>query len=140
MYQVAPIEIWVKEIRNRPGELAEILSRLHVAGSHLEVVVARPHDAGSSVVFVAPLLSESEVRAAHLMGLEVSENMHALRIAGPDDAGLGARITRVLADARLNIRGVTGAAMGGRMVLYVRFENRDDKQRGLEALRANLQI
>ncbi len=138
MYQVAPIDIWVKEVRNRPGELADILSQLKAAGSNLEFVVARPHDAGSSVVFVAPLLSDQEIRAAKQLGLEKSANMHAVRVGGSDEAGLGARVTRILAEAKINVRGLTGAAIGGRSVIYVRFESSSDAQRGREALRANL--
>lgn len=137
-YHVAPVDIWVTEIRNRPGELAVLLEELKKAGAELEFVVGRPDDAGSSAIFVAPLVGSAERAAAQRLGLQRSQTMFALRVAGPDARGLVARTTRILADAKINLRGITAAAIEERSVIYLRFEAAIDAERGTEALKAAL--
>lgn len=137
-YHVAPVDIWVTEIRNRPGELATMLDELQKAGAELEFVVGRPEDAGSSAVFVAPLVRSAERALAERLGLQRSTSMHAIRVSGPDARGLLARTTRILADAKINLRGITAAAIEDRSVIYVRFEAAVDAERGAEALKAGL--
>ena len=55
--------------------------------------------------------------------------MRSLRIVGPDKAGLGVKVTAALADAGINVRGVSGAALGRKAVLYIAFDNRKDADR-----------
>lgn len=137
-YHVAPVDIWVSEIRNRPGELAGLLESLQAAGAELEFIVGRPEDAGSSAVFVAPLIGPGQRAASERLGLHRSEHMHAIRVAGPDAKGLGARVARIVADARINLRGVTAASIQEHSVLYLRFDSAADAERGSEAIKAAL--
>ena len=45
--------------------------------------------------------------------------MHAVRIEGPDRKGQGARITKALAAAGVNLRGLSAAALGKRFVCHI---------------------
>lgn len=137
-YEIAPIDVWVAELRNRPGEMARILNGLVDAGGHLEFIVGRPEDAGSSAVFVAPLTNEAEISAAESLGLHKSQSMHAVRVAGQDQSGLGARVTAILAKAGINLRGITAASIGARSVLYIRFETYAAAQQGIDVLKRSL--
>ena len=137
-FEIAPIDVWVSEIRNRPGELANILNELDRRGAHLELIVGRPGDAGSSAVFIAPLMSDDEIATAVRLGFHRSESMHVVRVAGPDAAGLGARVTQIVADAKLNLKAISGAAIQSRSLLYLRFDSPTDSARAVEALKSAL--
>jgi predicted amino acid-binding ACT domain protein len=137
-YQIAPVDIWVTSVRNRAGELASLLAELQKAGAELEFIIGRPEDAGASAVFVAPLIRPSERAVAEQLGMHRSQHMHALRVAGPDQRGLGAQVTQILAEAKLNLRGITAAAIEHRSVIYLRFDSAADAERGAEALKAAL--
>ncbi|MGE3181822.1 MAG: ACT domain-containing protein [Phycisphaerae bacterium] len=137
-YEIAPVDVWVAELRNRPGELARVLNGIVDAGGHLEFIVGRPHDAGSSAVFVAPLTNEAEIAAGEALGLHRSQSLHAVRVAGPDQSGLGARVTAIIAKAGINLRGITAASIGAKSVLYIRFETEEAANKGVEILQRSL--
>jgi hypothetical protein len=64
--------------------------------------------------------------------------MYVLRIDGPNRAGLGAIVTRVAADAGLNLRGFSGAVIGTKLVCYLAFESDSDAGLALRAIRKSL--
>jgi hypothetical protein len=61
--------------------------------------------------------------------------MYGLRIEGGDKAGLGARITRALADAGISFRGLTAHAIGKKFVCNVALDSADDQVRAIAALK-----
>jgi hypothetical protein len=87
-------------------------------------VIARraPEKPGKGVVFLAPLKGATQLRAAKKAGLSKAKTLHSLRIDGPNRAGLGAKITEALAQAGINMRGLSAAAIGRRMVCYLAFD------------------
>ena len=128
-YTIDTVDVYVGSIEDRPGALAEKLAVLSEAGANLEFVIARRAEKGQGVLFCAPLKGAKQSRAAKKVGLTKSESLRSLRIVGPDKAGLGVKITAALADADVNVRGVSGAALGRRAVLYFAFDNRKDADR-----------
>src|SRR5438128_1116220 len=123
--QVTKIDVWAGDIQDQPGGLAKVLEALSKAGANLECVIARRSDKpGQGVVFLAPVKKEAE-SAARSAGLAPAD-VTTLRIEGPDKAGLGAQITRAIADAKVNLRGASAAVMGGRFVTYLGFDNPTD--------------
>lgn len=136
-FEIAPVDVWVGEIEDRPGRLSSKLAHIMMsAGANLEFVVARPsHEhSGSGVLFLAPISGPDQSRAAHEVGLHKSDEMHVLRLCGPDRSGLAAGLAGTLAQAEINITGLTAAAVGDRALLYVRFATRDELQAAREAL------
>lgn len=127
-YEITKVDVWAGPIEDRPGGLADTLEKLEAAGANLEFVVARraPEQPGTGVVFVAPLNGAKQTRAAMQAGLAKADTMHSLRLEGPDKPGLGARITRVLADGGINLRGLSAAALGRRCVVYFAFDTAAD--------------
>lgn len=134
-YKVSKIQVYAGDIMNRPGMLARVLEALAAAGANLEFVIARRVTENTSRVFVAPLNNAKVLRAAADVGLSRAAAMHALRIEGPDRPGLGARITRAIADAGVNIRGLSAASPGKRNVCYIAFAKADELTRAMSALK-----
>ena len=134
-FEVSKVDVWVGELPDRPRALLAKLEVLSEAGANLEFVVARRDKRGKAVVFMAPIAGATQIRAAEEVLLRKSDSMHSLRIEGPNQPGLGERITRALADEGLNLRGLSAAALGGRSVTYLRFANADALKKARQALR-----
>jgi hypothetical protein len=99
------------------------------ARANLEFVIARRDTPGNAVVFIAPLKGGAQIRAAKKAGLAKTASLHSLRLEGPDRRGLGALITLALADAGINLRGLSAAALGRRHVTYFAFDSAEDARR-----------
>lgn len=138
--EIGKVNVWVGEIEDRPGGLAGKLTALSQAGVNLEFVIARraPETPGAGVVFLAPLRGAAQTRAAAAAGLTKADNLHSLRLEGPDRAGLGARITQALGEAGINLRGLSAAAVGRRMVCYLAFDSAADAQKASRILKKAL--
>jgi len=134
-YTVKKVEVWAGDIRNKPGMLARVLEALSGAGAQLEFMVARRVTSESSRVFVAPIKGAKQKRAAQDVGLVPASGMYAVRIDGPDRPGLGAEITRSVADKGLNLRGASAAAIGKKTVFWLAFEAADHAAQAAQIIR-----
>jgi predicted amino acid-binding ACT domain protein len=76
--------------------------------------------------------------AAQSAGLSTTDSLHSVRVEGPDKPGLGTKLTRALSDAGINLRGVSAAALGRRMVTYLAFDNASDAANAMRALKKAL--
>jgi hypothetical protein len=134
---VKQVGVWSATIEDRPGSLAGKLEALAKAGANLEFVIARraPEQQGKGVVFVTPLEGDALVKAAQAAGFSVSESLHSVRVEGPDEPGLGAKITRALAQAGINLRGISAAAIGNRMVCHLALDTSADASKAIEGLK-----
>ncbi|MGH7774989.1 MAG: amino acid-binding protein, partial [Candidatus Binatia bacterium] len=65
-YAVRKVDVWVAEIDDRPGGLAEKLEALVKAGANFEFVISRraPEKPGKGVVFLTPIRGTAQKRAA----------------------------------------------------------------------------
>ena len=122
-YQIKKADVWAIDIPNRAGTLARVLDPLAKAGAQLEFLVARKVDESTSRVFLAPIKSPRQKKVAQSIGVAPTRSMHCLRIEGPDRKGLGADLTRAVADAGVNLRGISAAAVGKKTVTYLAVES-----------------
>ena len=134
-YKNSKVEVWVGDILNRPGMLARVLESLSNAGAKLEFMIARRVADSTSRVFLAPIKGKKQKQAASEMGLVIAGGLHALRIEGPDRPGLGADLTRAVADQGLNLRGASAAALGKKCVFYLAFEREEDLEAASKIVR-----
>ena len=136
-YTISRGGVWVGTIKDRPGGLAEKLNALSKAKANLDFVIARraPDKPGRGVVFLAQLKKPAQTRAARKVGLKRADRMYSLRLVGPDRPGLGAKITRALADAGINMRGLSAAALNRRSVVYFAFDTRSDANKAARILK-----
>ncbi len=121
--------VWAAPIPDEPGALAAALEPLAEAGADLEFVISRRHESGGGVVFVTPLRGAKQSRAAASAGFQKTERLHALRVEGTNRPGLGAKVTRAIADAGISMRGFSAAALGRRAVLNLAFDTANDANR-----------
>jgi hypothetical protein len=121
--RISKVEVYAADLRNQPGMLARVLEALANAGADLEFIVARRVTGNTARVFMAPLKGARQLRAAADVDVRKAVGMHALRIEAADRPGFGAALTRRLADAGLNLRGLSAARIGRKSVTYVAFES-----------------
>jgi len=134
--KVTQTEVWAASIQDKPGGMAEKLEALAKAEAALEFVIARrsPDKPGTGVLFVAPLTGDKAIQAAKAVGFARTDSLHSVRLEGPDQAGLGARLTRQLAGAGINLRGLSAAAIGDRFVCYLALDSAADAAKATELL------
>ncbi len=134
-YTINKVDVWAGDILNRPGVLARVIESLTNAGARLEFMIARRVNDKTSRVFLAPLKGAKQHRAASDVGLVRASGMHSLRIEGPDRAGLGAAITRAVADKGINLRGASAAAIGKKAVFYLAMESEQSLREATQVVR-----
>jgi hypothetical protein len=134
--KVTRVDTWAVTIEDRPGGLAGKLRALADGKANLEFVIARraPERRGQGVVFVTPVTGAAQ-RAAKKAGFAKSGTLHTVRIQGPDKPGEGARISAALADAGLNVRGLSAAAIGRTFVCHVALDSAADAAKAVRALK-----
>lgn len=130
------VDVWAALMKDEPGELARMLSALSAAGADLAFVIGRraPEAPGYGALFVTPLEGEAQLEAAHKLGFHLSPRVHSLRVEGENRAGVGAEITRKIADAGINVRGFSAAVVQGRFVAYVGFDSAAESEHALDVL------
>jgi hypothetical protein len=139
-YSVKKVEVWAGEIADRPGGLSATVEALSGAGANLEFIVARraADKPGTGVVFVTPIKGTKQKGAAQIAGLATTDSLHSVRVEGPDKAGLGAKMTKALAEAGINLRGLSAAALGRRGVSYFAFDSAADADAAIRVLKRAL--
>jgi predicted amino acid-binding ACT domain protein len=85
-------------------------------------------------VFVTPLQSDSEIRAAAQVGFNVTRSLHAVRVMGLDRPGVAAELTGKLAEGGISLRGFSAAVIGTQFVAYVGVDSMDDATKAIEIL------
>ena len=130
------VEVWATSIEDKPGSLANVLTGLREAGADLNFILARraPEAFGKAEVFVTPLQGDVELGAAATLGFNLTARVHAVRVEGPNQAGIAAALAAQLAAAGLNLRGFSAAVLGTRFILYIGLESAEDAAKALIVL------
>ena len=135
--KVSKVEVWAASIEDRVGGLVDKLAPLSGAGANLEFVVARraPEQPGKGVVFVTPLAGDEQVKAAASAGFLQTGSLHSVRVEGPDRPGLGTMMAKALANAGINLRGLSAAAIGKRFVCYLALDTAEDAEKAVRTVK-----
>ena len=130
-------DVWVGSIQDEPGGLASKLAALAEAGACLDFVIARraPDKPGTGVVFVTPLKGAKQAAAAKKAKLRKSRHLRSLRVEGTDKPGMGAKMTTALAEAGINLRGLSAAAIGRRFVAHIAVDKAADATKAMRVLK-----
>jgi hypothetical protein len=137
-FKISKVDVYAGDMMNKPGMLARVLEALSHAGANLEFVIARRVTPNTSRVFLAPLAGRKVLSAAADVGLSKTAGMHVVRIEGPDRAGLGAKITRSVASAGLNLRGLSAASIKKGSVCYIAFSTSTDQAQAIKEIKKSL--
>jgi len=135
---VERVDVWAASIEDQPGGLAGKLAPLADAGADLEFVIARraSDKPGTGVVFVTPLQGDAQTAAGEKAGFAVADSLHSLRVEGDNRPGIGAELTRKLAGAGINLRGLSAAVIGGRFIMYLALDTAEDAEKAVGLLKA----
>jgi len=136
--KVSRSNVWAATIEDKPGGLANKLEALAGAKANLEFVLARrtpERGHGQGVVFLTPLKSAEQEKKAVDAGFTKTDTLHSVRVEGADAPGIGAKMTRALASAGINLRGLSAAAMGKNFVAYFAFDTAADADKASDALK-----
>jgi hypothetical protein len=128
---VTRVDVWAASIEDQPGGLAGKLAPLAEAGADLEFVIARraPDKPGTGVVFITPLEGDAQTQAAAGAGFAVAQSLHSVRVEGDNAPGIGAQLTKKLADAGINLRGLSAAVIGQRFIMYLALDTAEDAEK-----------
>ena len=134
---VERVDVWAATIEDKPGGLAKILNGLRDAGADLDFVIARraPEKPGTGVVFVTPLRGDREVAAASTLGFNVTSSLKSLRIEGENKPGVASALTNRLADAGINLHGLSAAVIGTKFIIYISLDNAEDAAKAAKILK-----
>ena len=78
------------------------------------------------MVFLTPLKGAKQSKAAEAAGFQKTGSLHSVRVEGADKPGMGAKLTRALAEGGINLRGLSAAALGKRYVAHVALDTAQD--------------
>lgn len=129
--------VWAATLQDQPGSVAGKLAALADAGADLGFVIARRTDQkkGKGVVFVTPLKGVGQIAAAKRAGFKKADGLHGLRVEAADKPGLGAKFTAALAEAGINLSGLSAAALGRKCVCNMAFDSAKDAALAARVLR-----
>src|SRR5687767_1344180 len=126
--KVSKVEVWAVEVDDEPGAMADKLGELARAGADLRFVLARrqPDNPGRGVVFVAPIKGKKIEEAARSASFAPATDLVGVQVEGDNKAGMGARLTRGVAQAGFNLRGLSAQVIGKKFVAFFAFDNDTD--------------
>jgi hypothetical protein len=135
--QVSRETLWMAEVLDQPGSLARELTSLKEAGASLGFVLARRAADSSDlgVVFLAPLKGVQQIRAARKAGFIKANGLCSIRVEGADTPGAGATLASAVAEAGINLRGMSASVIGRRFVCYLAFDTREETTRAARIVR-----
>ena len=135
--KIANVDVWAATIKDRPGGLAEKLAALSKAGANLAFVIARRQAdrPGKGVVFVTPIKGRKQIAAARKAGFKRARSLRSLVVRGRDRRGLGSKMTAALAEAAINLRGLSAAVVGKEFVAYFAFDKPSDSAKAARILK-----
>ncbi|HKB05594.1 MAG TPA: ACT domain-containing protein [Gemmataceae bacterium] len=136
-YDVTKVEVWTRELDDRAGSLAAALEPLANAGVDLVFMIARrySHLPGKGVVFVGGITGAKATKAAEAAGFKKSTDLAGLRVEGPNKPGDAHRVASLLAQAGINLRGVSASVIGSKYVLIMAFDSAADADKAAAVLK-----
>ena len=129
--------VWAATIQDEAGGLAAKLVPLAEAGANLNFVIARrcTDKPGTGVLFVAPLVGQDVLAAAEELGFAETTSLYSIRVTGPNMPGVGAEMARALAEAGINLRGLTALVVGETYVSHFAVDTGSDAEKVIALLR-----
>ncbi len=134
--KIGKITVWSVELDDHPGAMAGKLKPLADAGADLQFLLGRrkPESPGRGVLFVAPLQGAKQEAAAKAAGFVPSTDLIGVAVQGANKAGLGMRLSQALAQAGINLRGLSASVIGPEFYALFAFDNPADADKGFKEL------
>jgi predicted amino acid-binding ACT domain protein len=136
---VKKVTLWRAEIDNRTGTLAAVLEPLAATKASLQVVMGYrfPGNPARAAVELSPVSGKKPQAAARSAGLSPA-TQPALLVTGDDRPGVGATMSRALADAGINMDFLVALVIGRKFSTVIGFESDADAARAVAILKKAL--
>jgi hypothetical protein len=123
-------DVWAASVDDKAGVLGAKLSALAGAGADLDFIIVRraPEKPGTGVVFVTPLRGDREIQAAASVGFAVTSTLRSVRVEGPNEPGVAAKVATAVGDAGISMRGFSAAVLGTRYVVHIGVDSAEDQE------------
>lgn len=130
------ITLWRGEFQNVPGVLAGVLEPMAASGADLQIVMGYryPGDPHTSAIEIYPVAGRKASAAAVAGGLEPS-HIPTILVEGENRPGLGAELSRTIAEAGLNIAFLVVQVIGRRYSTILGFESEEDAKKASRIIR-----
>jgi predicted amino acid-binding ACT domain protein len=130
-------KLWVLKGPDRAGLTAEALEPLAAAGVNLSCLMSYcyPGQSDRAAVEVFPVKGKKAENAARAAGLEPA-NTPCLLVEGDDRLGLGAALSRAIADAGISMTFLVGQAIGRKFSALIGFGSEADAVVATKAMKA----
>jgi len=137
-YTISKVDVWTRAIDDTIGSLASTLEPLAEAGVDLEFLIARRRTLvpGKGVIFLGGISGAKQRKAAAAAGLTKATDITGLRVEGANKPGDCYRVSRLLSDAGINLRGLSASVIGRKYVLILAFDSADDATKATRLLRS----
>src|SRR5712664_74793 len=124
---VKTVQLWILIGADRKGMLADALEPLVEAGANLQIVMGYryPGELDRAAVEVFPVDGPTQEAAARKAGFELSDTP-CLRVDGEDRKGLGAQMTRALADAGISMAFLVAQTVVKKFTAVIGFLTEED--------------
>lgn len=111
---VKRITLWRAEVANEPGVLARTLEPLAASGADLRLVMGYrlPQAPDRAAIEIYPVSGKKVTSAAEGTGLAPANEIPCLLVEGDNRPGLGAAISRGLAEGGINIAFLIAQVIG----------------------------
>lgn len=135
-FRLDRVHVWAGEVEDQAGGVAAKLAPLAEAGANLAFIFTqrRADQPGKGVLYVAPLTSADQIKAAKHVGMHEVHDPVVIRVEGDNEAGLAYRLTREWAKASISFTGLSMVVMNGKFVGYAAFDSSHDSNRAAEIL------
>src|SRR5262245_3872102 len=135
-FRLDRVHVWAGEVDDQVGGVATKLSPLAEAGANLAFVFTQRlrEKPGKGILYVAPLTSADQIKAAKHIGLHEVHDPVVIRVEGDNEAGLANRLTQEWAKAGISFQGLSMVVMNGKFVGYAAFDTVHDSNRAAEIL------
>lgn len=136
-HKITKIKVWSTELEDKPGSVAEKLKILAEAKVDLKFIFARrrPESPGKGLLFVSPIQGKKQEDAARAAQFSVASDLVGVRVEGTNKSGIGYRFTKALAEAGINLRGLTASVIGNKFSIVFAFDNEANAEQGIQELR-----
>jgi len=124
---VKKMNIWRRELDNKPGTLAAALAPLANAGADLTVIMGYRYQGEGSLaaIEVYPVAGKKSSAAAQQAGFTAAA-IPTLLVEGDNRPGLGRQIAKAVADAGINLAFLVAQVIGKKYSAVIGFENEAD--------------
>jgi predicted amino acid-binding ACT domain protein len=140
LINVSRLDVWSAIVPDQPGAIAKKLESLAKAGANLDLILSWRNmgSPNQSDLVIGPLTTEAQSQAAVGAGFRHNSEVAVIVVEGPNEPGMGFRVTRSLAEEGLNLKGIAVSTLGNRVCMHIALDSSKDAERAAQVLQRSM--